>query len=98
MPNLTLLRYDHRQVGLCGRTGSGKSSLVLSLLRMVRASRGRVLLDGTDVQDVPLEVLRSSISFIPQDTQLFRGSVRSGQVEGECEYQNNKLSYIFPKN
>lgn len=64
------------QVGLCGRTGSGKSSLILSLYRIVEASRGRILLDGTNILAVPLQVLRASISVIPQDTHLFHGSVR----------------------
>ncbi|KAK7077013.1 hypothetical protein SK128_015541 [Halocaridina rubra] len=64
------------KVGLCGRTGSGKSSLILSLYRLVETSRGRILIDGTDIMQVPLAILRESISIIPQDTHLFCGTVR----------------------
>ncbi|XP_063873338.1 ATP-binding cassette sub-family C member 9-like isoform X2 [Scylla paramamosain] len=64
------------KVGICGRTGSGKSTLALALLRVVRATRGSVLIDGTDLRHVPLHILRASTSLIPQDSQLFCGTVR----------------------
>ncbi|XP_066953710.1 ATP-binding cassette sub-family C member 9-like [Macrobrachium rosenbergii] len=78
-PVLTELNFSIRsgeKVGLCGRTGSGKSSLILSLYRLVECLRGRILIDGTDTQHVPLATLRGSISVIPQDTHLFCGTVR----------------------
>ncbi|XP_042877609.1 ATP-binding cassette sub-family C member 9-like isoform X1 [Penaeus japonicus] len=76
LSGLTFTINPGEKVGLCGRTGSGKSSLILSLYRIVEASRGRILLDGTNILGVPLQVLRASISVIPQDTHLFHGSVR----------------------
>ncbi|XP_063611389.1 ATP-binding cassette sub-family C member 9-like [Penaeus indicus] len=76
LSGLTFTINPGEKVGLCGRTGSGKSSLILSLYRIVEASRGRILLDGTNILAVPLQVLRASISVIPQDTHLFHGSVR----------------------
>lgn len=64
------------QVGVCGRTGSGKSTLALALLRVVRATKGSILIDGTDLRHVPLHILRASTSLIPQDSHLFCGTVR----------------------
>ena len=56
----------HAQVGIVGRTGAGKSSLVSVLLRMCEVDEGRVTVDGVDTRDVSLTTLRSNISIIPQ--------------------------------
>ena len=64
------------KVGICGRTGSGKSSLVVALYRLTEPSRGRVLVDGIDVSTLGLSILRSRLATIPQDPVLFAGSVR----------------------
>nr|CAD7459032.1 unnamed protein product [Timema tahoe] len=55
------------KVGICGRTGSGKSSLVMSLFHMVDVYEGSIEIDGIDITQVPLQVLRSRLSIIPQD-------------------------------
>ncbi len=65
-----------RQVGLAGRTGSGKSTLVLALLSMVEAESGHILIDGVDIARLGLRHLRSKMSVIPQDPCVFSGSVR----------------------
>jgi len=64
-------------IGLCGRTGSGKSSILLSLLRIVEPEQGsQIILDGVDVLQIGLHDLRNVISVIPQDSVLFTGSIR----------------------
>ncbi|PIA15905.1 P-loop containing nucleoside triphosphate hydrolase protein [Coemansia reversa NRRL 1564] len=65
-----------KRVGVVGRTGAGKSSLSLALLRMIEASNGSVELDGVDIAGVGLERLRQSITIIPQNPVLFNGTVR----------------------
>ncbi|KAF0683060.1 Aste57867_24840 [Aphanomyces stellatus] len=64
------------QVGICGRTGSGKSSLMAALFRMVPAATGRITIDGVDIASVSVTTLRSGLTIIPQDPVLFSGSIR----------------------
>ena len=61
---------------MCGRTGSGKSSLTLGLFRLIEICSGEIVLDGVDITKVRLEVLRSRLAIVPQDPVLFTGTIR----------------------
>jgi len=83
-PNLPLVLkgvsfviYPREKIGIVGRTGSGKSSLIVSLMRLVELASGCIRIDGMDIAHVPLNILRSYISVIPQDPVLFSGTIRS---------------------
>ncbi|XP_067849959.1 ATP-binding cassette sub-family C member 8 isoform X2 [Heptranchias perlo] len=65
-----------QKVGICGRTGSGKSSFSLAFFRMVDMFEGRIIIDGIDISKLPLSTLRSRLSIILQDPVLFSGSIR----------------------
>jgi ABC-type multidrug transport system fused ATPase/permease subunit len=65
------------RVGICGRTGSGKSTLCLTLLRFTNKVGGSIIINGIDIDNVNLEDLRDRVSIIPQDAVLFSGTIRS---------------------
>ncbi|XP_044281697.1 ATP-binding cassette sub-family C member 8 isoform X2 [Varanus komodoensis] len=65
-----------QKIGICGRTGSGKSSFSLAFFRMVDTFEGRIIIDGIDIAKLPLQTLRSRLSIILQDPILFSGTIR----------------------
>ncbi|ROT40654.1 ATP-binding cassette transporter abc1 [Sodiomyces alkalinus F11] len=65
------------RVAIVGRTGSGKSTLVLSLLRFTHIVSGQILYDGIDVTKIPRRRLREALTIIPQEAVLFNGTVES---------------------
>ena len=65
------------KVGIVGRTGAGKSSLIMALFRLASADSGAVRIDGVDVSKLSLRELRQRIAIIPQEPVMFEGTLRS---------------------
>ncbi|GJC96564.1 ABC transporter [Colletotrichum higginsianum] len=65
-----------QKVAICGRTGGGKSSLVLCLLRMMDLDSGSITIDGVDVSTLPHEYVRRKLVAVPQESYIFDGTVR----------------------
>ncbi|XP_056091699.1 ATP-binding cassette sub-family C member 9 isoform X2 [Rhinichthys klamathensis goyatoka] len=79
-----------QKVGICGRTGSGKSSLSLAFFNMVDVFEGKIVIDGIDICKLPLQTLRSRLSIILQDPVLFSGSIRLN-LDPECTCSDDRL-------
>ncbi|XP_074312426.1 ABC transporter C family member 8-like [Silene latifolia] len=77
LKGVTCIFKEGSRVGIVGRTGSGKTTLISALFRLVDPQSGRILIDGLDISTIGLKDLRSKLSIIPQEPTLFKGSVRS---------------------
>lgn len=75
--NISFETRPREKVGIVGRTGSGKSTLTLSLFRFMEPSAGQIIVDGVDIGKIGLEDLRSRLTIIPQDPVLFSGTLRT---------------------
>ncbi|BFT75969.1 ABC transporter ATP-binding protein [Paenibacillus sp. P36] len=69
-------------IGILGATGSGKSTLVSLIPRLYDATKGRILLGGVDIKEMPVEQLRSQIGIVLQQSILFSGTIRENLLFG----------------
>jgi ABC-type multidrug transport system fused ATPase/permease subunit len=81
-------------VGLCGRTGSGKSSVLAALTRLVEPCGGSALIDGVDIAAVPLHTLRSRLTVISQDPLFFSGTLRRN-LDPFGEFSDGELTEVL---
>ncbi|KAI1769054.1 P-loop containing nucleoside triphosphate hydrolase protein [Hypoxylon sp. FL1150] len=89
LKNINLDIKSHEKIGVVGRTGAGKSSLTLSLFRLIEPVSGDISIDDLDTSKIGLLDLRRRLAIIPQDAALFEGSVRDnldpGHVHDDTE-------------
>ena len=88
--NLTFTVQPGEKIGIVGRTGAGKSSIITALFRLVEHESGKILIDKVDISSLGLNKLRRGISIIPQDPSLFSGSIRKN-LDPFNEYSDDKL-------
>ena len=77
LKNINLEINPGEKIGIVGRTGGGKSSLVLALFRIIEASEGKIEIDGEDIHNIPLKKLRRSLSIVPQEPFLLEGTIKT---------------------
>ncbi|KAJ2887391.1 hypothetical protein FB639_001356 [Coemansia asiatica] len=87
---ISLEIYDGEKIGIVGRSGAGKSSIVAALFRLVEPSSGRIFIDGVDTQTVYLGRLRRAIGILPQDPVLFDGTIRAN-VDPFHEFSDTEI-------
>jgi len=80
-----------QKLGIVGRTGSGKSSIIVSLLRLTEVEKGQVLIDGQDLQGIGLTTLRRSIAMIPQEPVLFGKTTLRYNLDPTGEHADEAL-------
>jgi ABC-type multidrug transport system fused ATPase/permease subunit len=77
LKGITFTIREGEKIGVVGRTGAGKSSLIVALYRLAEISEGRIFVDGVDCSSVSLNTLRSSMAIIPQEPVMFQGTIRT---------------------
>lgn len=87
--NLSFTIYPKEKIGVVGRTGAGKSSTIAALFQLYPIE-GNILIDDVDTTKLPLDVIRSKISIIPQEPVLFSGSMRKN-LDPFDEYSDEML-------
>jgi len=76
LDNLSFEVQPNEKIGIVGRTGSGKSTICISISRIVELLEGKILIDGIDISKLNLNYLRSRITVIPQDPILFKVTLK----------------------
>ncbi|KAI5970206.1 YCF1 [Candida margitis] len=96
-PELDLVLKDinidikpREKIGIVGRTGAGKSSITLALFRIIEAFGGDINIDGIKTDTIGLYDLRHKLSIIPQDSQVFEGTIRSN-LDPTDEYSDDQI-------
>ena len=76
LKNISLEIKAGKTLAIVGKTGSGKTTIANLLLRLFKIERGKIFIDGMDINDIPLTLLRENIGYVPQDNFLFSASIR----------------------
>lgn len=101
LKNVNLKIEAGETLGIIGHTGSGKSTIVNLIPRLFEATEGKILIDGIEIEKIPLNVLRSSIGYVPQETFLFSDTIENniaygnGKIDKEKIVHASKVSQIY---
>ncbi|WVZ71174.1 hypothetical protein U9M48_019792 [Paspalum notatum var. saurae] len=90
LKGITISIHGGEKIGVVGRTGSGKSTLIQALFRIVEPSEGKIIVDGIDICTLGLHDLRSRFGIIPQEPVLFEGTIRSN-IDPLEQYSDDEI-------
>ncbi|MCI5775855.1 MAG: ABC transporter ATP-binding protein/permease [Aerococcus sp.] len=89
--NIDLTIAPGERIGIIGATGSGKSTLVSLLMRLFEVHSGELRIDGTNIKQCPLHVLREQIAYVPQKNVLLRGTIRDNMKMGNDNLSDDAI-------
>lgn len=92
--NLSFEVAPGEKIGVVGRTGAGKSTICLSLSRIVEIVSGSIKIDGINIREVDLNYLRSRITVIPQDPTMFTGTLRFN-LDPENQVSDERINQVL---
>ncbi|KAI5952854.1 hypothetical protein KGF54_003721 [Candida jiufengensis] len=90
LKNINFNTKPMEKIGICGRTGAGKSSIMTALYRLSELETGKIEIDGINISKLGLQDLRSKLAIIPQDPVLFKGTIRKN-LDPFNEHSDDKL-------
>lgn len=97
LENINLRIAPGQTVAFVGSVGSGKTTLVNLVCRLLEAPPGQLLIDGQPIQNIPLRTLRSAIGYVPQETVLFTETVGANIAFGTGEYSSSAVERAAEK-
>ena len=92
LAGLDLTVEEGERLAIVGRTGSGKTTLCNLLARVMEPSEGSILIDGVEVHRIPMDVLRRSLGYVPQDTFLFSDTLRENIAFGRLDATEEEIA------
>jgi ATP-binding cassette subfamily B protein len=95
LSNISLQVKAGKTLGIVGRTGSGKTTLVALLTRFYEAKQGRITIGGNDIKMYRLKTLRTSIGFVPQDSFLFSDTLKENIAFGRIEATEEEVMRVL---
>lgn len=91
LKNISFTANPGETIAFIGSTGSGKSSVIKLIPRLVDVTEGQVLIDGIDIRDYDLDFLRSQIGYVPQKSNLFSGTIKENLLFGNSKASDEEL-------
>ena len=82
------------KIGIVGRTGAGKTTIINTLLGITEISSGRIMLDGSNIQELPLKSLRQSVTMIDQDPTLIKATFKEN-LDLTNKYSDEELKEVL---